>query len=606
MPLRHVLTSFLDGTTIHGVPKIYRARTPLGRIGWALVCSLALGMFIWQTTELFIKFSSYPKNVNIEVVRTQVSFPAVTVCNHRNMDSLTVDSLRNRIKGWTLADFGVTITMKEMDFFHSFSIDQDFTGCADFDGANRTNGCFFERKYLEWFSKNFKSYFSGLLKLRDQPLELLGRTVLAGNLGEDLASMGGIDQRDLIMTCIYGGKKCNWTKTFTKIFDPYFLNCYTFNPGSDNMVHEGIGNGLSLILFTGSLSSERKENYLLIPGVNDFAHPSSGTDGVRVIIHSPDVQPQPSDQGFDVGPGQTASIGVTVRLYDRIGAPYGNCTTKAREKGSKYQYTSLACYRQCLQMALIRECGCMNIVLPAVENPSVPYCQKFMDLPKKCATQYNDTECFAEVKKWRDQIYCMNRTIMVMSNNLTEASCHCPPACHETFYDFSYSAAKWPARDELLSALVNVAQNFNMNPYSNKALQKKYKYFPPLNDVKLEYMWSDFVRLNVYMADSDGIKITESKDYEWFQLLSEVGGQLGLWVGISVITLFEVFELCGDIFRYLFQPKPKFEHRNYNGRCPRMVGEDSADPLPVAVPQVNVQTYTPYNAKRKQKESSFL
>ncbi len=50
----------------------------------------------------------------------------------------------------------------------------------------------------------------------------------------------------------------------------------------------------------------------------------------------------------------------------------------------------------------------------------------------------------------------------------------------------------------------------------------------------------DFARLNVYIADSNVIITQEMQDYTSTQLVSDIGGQLGLWVGISIITLAEV------------------------------------------------------------------
>jgi len=58
-------------------------------------------------------------------------------------------------------------------------------------------------------------------------------------------------------------------------------------------------------------------------------------------------------------------------------------------------------------------------------------------------------------------------------------------------------------------------------------------------------------RVVVHIADSNVIKTTESPDYDIIRLISDIGGQLGLWIGVSVITLVEVLQLAALIVRVL-------------------------------------------------------
>ena len=54
---------------------------------------------------------------------------------------------------------------------------------------------------------------------------------------------------------------------------------------------------------------------------------------------------------------------------------------------------------------------------------------------------------------------------------------------------------------------------------------------------------NDFVRINVYVADNEVVKTEESPQISVTQLLSNIGGQLGMWIGVSVITISEVVEV---------------------------------------------------------------
>ena len=53
----------------------------------------------------------------------------------------------------------------------------------------------------------------------------------------------------------------------------------------------------------------------------------------------------------------------------------------------------------------------------------------------------------------------------------------------------------------------------------------------------------DFVRLNVYWLDNKVITTEESALYSLPSLISDIGGQFGIWIGVSVITLSELMEL---------------------------------------------------------------
>jgi len=58
-------------------------------------------------------------------------------------------------------------------------------------------------------------------------------------------------------------------------------------------------------------------------------------------------------------------------------------------------------------------------------------------------------------------------------------------------------------------------------------------------------------RVVVHIADSNVIKTTESPDYDIIRLVSDIGGQLGLWIGVSVITLVEVLQLAALVVRVI-------------------------------------------------------
>ena len=100
---------------------------------------------------------------------------------------------------------------------------------------------------------------------------------------------------------------------------------------------------------------------------------------------------------------------------------------------------------------------------------------------------------------------------------------------------------------------------FNITKFNERfnklEMMGKYKlfkaYFNESDSARREASLKNFARLNVYIADGNVVKTEESPDYTGSDIISDIGGQLGLWVGISVITLAEVLALIGDILSYL-------------------------------------------------------
>lgn len=497
-------------------------------------------MFFWQTGVLMERYFSYPKKVNMEILQKPVPFPSVTICNTDHLDLQIVDIIESII------DYTGNLTTIYKDRPELEKIGNAYS------------------KYLD-DALNFASIYAmtkgSSRQTMKKMLEVNSRMSMTANLGKDIVSQAGVKLEDFIMTCQFMTKDCIINQSFTRVFDPYFYNCYTFEPTSvvptRNTRLQGVEYGLSVLLFSGSagqvLIQEGVEDLMFfIPGFMEANIALSSGPGARVVIHSPGTRPHPTYDGFDIAPGMSITIGVRGRENVRIGSPHGNCTpaesptTDKRKSG--FIYTLMECQNKCIQNKIWESCGCLDSHLPDlpdVENQvnQTEYCYKLPHINPDCLFNYLDDSCREIANDWDKNFTCVKNMYEKLTVRDPSAmdDCTCYPPCEDTIFDTSYSLSRLPDVDskEASVYLVGLQKFFDsiISEDKKKILQKKY------GENFTEIVHQQVSRLNVHIADSNIIKTIEQPDYEAIRLVSDIGGQLGLWIGISVITLFEVLQV---------------------------------------------------------------
>lgn len=595
MTINTALNNFASSASMHGVPRIINASSVPAKVFWSLVCVGAFLTFIWTGANLLNQYFSYPKKVNVEIIQRPVPFPSVTVCNTDHLDLQVVDRLE---KVFTVAN-------------SSDEVDE------------------FERKYQDYSAManaliaiNHQDSISSE-KMKDS-LEVLSRLGFVANVGPQLASKAGINAEDFIVNCRFMDEDCNISQTFVKVFDPYYFNCFTFQPQrilkSKSTRLSGVEYGLSLLLYVGCAGQVEKmeaggEVLPTIPGMIESDPALVTGQGARVVVHSSNTMPLPTADGYDIPSGYSVSIGLRARENIRIGPPHGNCTTTEDVSGdgegegegeeqkkegdwekkagrTPYIYTLVSCQNECIQKVIMDTCHCIDNRIPTLHSSvtdtshPLPFCLQLMALPSLCnldAGRENDldpeSESFEnteaeercnEIERnnaiaFNRRLECRKQVYENMTIRDPEAmdSCGCHPPCRDVVYDSSNSLSMLP-ENRREHAFYHLVDQFvdQMSSERKKILKKKF------GNNYLEYVKEHTSRVNVHIADSNIIKTTESPDYDLIRLVSDIGGQLGLWIGISVITLVEVLQLCADIFGIIV----------YQGR--RLRGGDWKQELP--------------------------
>ena len=239
-------------------------------------------------------------------------------------------------------------------------------------------------------------------------------------------------------------------------------------------------------------------------------------------------------------------LGVKVNEMSKLGPPHGQCSSHSPFGDDKYQYTLMSCQMQCAQKAVVFQCGCLDIRLPGHDQyPGVKYCASY-EFAKECKNTTKEA-CRRSVSSVVDHIHCALKVSReVLSNIDYQTECHCFPPCHSMEYEVTYSSSKWPADSqdgewEFAEVYRHFYNNY-LKTFNNDSekFQMYKKYYTTENRHVAK---KDSSKLTVYLSSSNVVTKDEMADYPQSQLLSDIGGQLGLWMGISILTLLEVVEL---------------------------------------------------------------
>lgn len=563
MSVKKHLENFAANTSMHGFGKIILAKKPEKRAAWLIVFVAAWTLFGAQLYSVVSSYLTYSKKTTNEFIPGGAPFPSITLCNMQSIDFYTLHLLH-------------TTTM---DYYESLRSGVQNVSFSEFIQQNDTLA--YEIAKLEdLITKSVMKEPPGLTA--DQFFKLYSRTTIAANLKQAVLKEGLVKEDEFIVKCTYGNSKCN----FKAIDHPYYYRCFTFEPPHllnrsakelDSLA-EGIANGFSVTLFTGTKLIDSKEfKDSLISGIYERGSPLSGSSGIRMTIHPPGTIPFPLTEGFDVPTGYLASIGIVPQRRTRLGPPYGKCATKNKyhknymellnltESNRHRPYRKISCERACMQKHVIKECDCYDPFLP---NTGDAFCKDgkcFLIKNKDKNADESSTETFENaealpmftcrsinylemgddnrtgVQMLLERIRCaenVTNRLMTVVSDLEACGCH--PPCDEFHYGASYSLSRWPSMGYESSFVY--FDIFKLDKFPERFPEEKRKVYSEYVEKEGVFALKDFAKVNVYVSDSNVLRTTEHPATTLTQLVSDVGGQLGLWIGVSVITISEILE----------------------------------------------------------------
>ncbi|XP_035294736.1 acid-sensing ion channel 4 isoform X2 [Cricetulus griseus] len=281
--------------------------------------------------------------------------------------------------------------------------------------------------------------------------------------------------------------------------------CYTFNADPQSSLPSragGMGSGLEIML------DIQQEEYLPIWRETNE---TSFEAGIRVQIHSQEEPPYIHQLGFGVSPGFQTFVSCQEQRLTYLPQPWGNCRAESELREPELQgysaYSVSACRLRCEKEAVLQRCHCRMVHMPG-----------------------NETICPPNI-----YIECADHTLDSLGGG-SEGPCFCPTPCNLTRYGKEISMVKMPNRG------------------SARYLARKYNR----NET---YIRENFLVLDVFFEALTSEAMEQRAAYGLSALLGDLGGQMGLFIGASVLTLLEIldyiYEVSWDRLKRVWRrPKP--------------------------------------------------
>jgi hypothetical protein len=326
------------------------------------------------------------------------------------------------------------------------------------------------------------------------------------------------DLDDILVDCSFNREECN-ASDFTWSYDERYGNCYTFN---SNFASDGSQVDLKKTSISGSDFGLQLSLYVNIyEELMEYVNNS----GAIIRIGNSSYSTYYSNDGIFVPSGFSTYIRVKREFKSMLPKPYSHCeqdinlpklktNTDAYFLNLKgkfpYAYTQQLCLIECLDSISIEKFNC-----------SLPFDLSHLDV-KVCGPRIIDL-----IEK-----YFISNVAEIFQFCLPK----CPFECNQTIYKTSLS---------FVSIIGNNIYRSIIRNNSNLALDFVSRTIDSAQAEK------SFVNVYIYYESLSYTESSEMPQMNVGQLLASIGGNLGLFLGVSVFSLAEIVEVFIEIFYYV-------------------------------------------------------
>eukprot|EP00794_Sanderia_malayensis_P017760 gene17760-19533_t len=297
---------------------------------------------------------------------------------------------------------------------------------------------------------------------------------------------------------------------------PSLCLCFTLNKYSNlKQAWSGERNGLQMVLhydeneYEGSKQNERPLE--------------DRRSGLLAFIHDPEEQLRITNSVY-LSPGYHTHVGIEKSIKIRQPSPFkANCTKNGNENIVSIipgKYTVENCYYSCKSIAYYNACQyvppTMRVFMPESVYPNL----------------WNFTS-------YKDYLHCKAR----VWRNFNYKKCNCSLPCREAIYKTKVSQNPWP-------------QRWQADMFS-KVIAEVEREDPNNRNYSIGEIRQKLMQVSFYYDELSEIVYEEKELYPIVNIFSDIGGQMGLLLGASCMSLIEVVCLLVRAIAARFLPKRK-------------------------------------------------
>ena len=289
-------------------------------------------------------------------------------------------------------------------------------------------------------------------------------------------------------------------------FVPHYWPCFKLNKDGRIIQREGSeANGLKMMLFFNE--SEKSDVNLSMPN----PHINNWHLGIYVDIHD-QSEYIGKLEGISLAPGVHTLIKLKKVTFKRKKYPFAsNCyddDDNMYVKAIPGKHTIPSCFLACRLDFLYRRCGDSTEI-------GGPFVNR---------TLYS--------KKTNKSIEEIRACLINNSNEFNPLKCDCRLPCLQTVYETQVTYRSWPQSSQLKQLLSIFHEVTGLSE----------------RDMDIELIKKHFVQVTIYYPDLVETEIIEKEAYGIEKVISDFGGQMGMFLGASFLSLIEIIVL---IYEYV-------------------------------------------------------